>query len=147
MSNIKIVEVIPCDQHLTKDKKEALIYDKSSEVLNFKNSDGDIKKIANYNEYPLFTSNGILKTNVARNDGSESVLIEQWGEVDITGNGTFQVPFLEAHKDKCYFLIVTRKSGESITSLKFIANALDKFDVIVEGNVGTVKLVWNSKGI
>ena len=119
--------------------------------LIYQDDEGKTKQIANLYPFPLYklidNNNGYIEIPVQRSNGTINTFLEQFGEVVITGNGTFSVPFNKEFVESCKNLLVVRKSGENITSLKFIANALNKFDVIVEGNPSTVTLSWNAKGV
>lgn len=148
---VSIVETTNISNSDLGEIKEGIIYGKEENELIYQDDEGNTKQIANLYPFPLYkvinNTNGYIEIPVQRSNGVINTFLEQFGEVVITGNGTFPVSFNKEFIEGCKNLIVVRKSGENITSLKFIANALNKFDVIVEGNSSTVTLSWNAKGV
>lgn len=148
---INIVETTSISNLDLGEIKEGIIYGKEENELMYQDDEGKTTQIANLYPFPLYklidNKNGYIEIPVQRSNGTINTFLEQYGEVVITGNGTFSVPFNKEFVEGCKNLLVARKGGENISSLKFIANALNKFDVIVEGNSSTVTLSWNAKGV
>lgn len=77
---------------------------------------------------------------------SHKPLIQQWGEINITGNSTeiydFNIPF----DNSCFTVYLTHKENDTIDTMKAIPKTLATFEVSITGGIEGENISWFAIG-